>query len=68
MSDVYLTEPCGILNKLLPGDLILADRGFSVQDSASLYCAEVKVRSFTKGKAQLSKHEVTSLEGQLLSA
>lgn len=58
MSDVYLTEHCGILNKLLPGDL--ADRGFSIQDSASLCCAEVKVPSFTKGKAQLSKHEVDS--------
>ena len=27
---------------------------------AILYCAEVKVPSFTKGKAQLSKHEVHS--------
>ena len=24
-SDKYLTENCGILNKLLPGDLVLAD-------------------------------------------
>ena len=58
VSDVYLTEHCGILNKLLPGDLVLADRGFSIQHSASLYCAEVKIPSFTRGKAQLSKYEV----------
>ena len=58
MSDVYLTEHCAVLNKNLPGNLILPDCGFSIQDSASLYCAEVKVPSFTKGKAQLSKHEV----------
>ena len=36
------------------------DNGFSIQNSASLYCAEVKVPSFTKGKAQLSKHEADS--------
>ena len=58
VSDVHLTEHCGLLEKLLPGDIILADRGFSVQETASLYCAEVKVPSFTKGKAQLSKYEV----------
>jgi len=28
VSDKYLTEHCGILKKLLPGDVILADRGF----------------------------------------
>ena len=26
MSDVHLTENCGQLKKLLPGDMILADR------------------------------------------
>lgn len=25
VSDKYITEHCGVLNKLLPGDLILAD-------------------------------------------
>ena len=32
-SDKYLTENCGILNKLLPGDLVLADRGFTIAES-----------------------------------
>jgi hypothetical protein len=49
VSDVHLPENCGVLDKLLPGDIILADRGFSIQETASLYCAEVKVPSFTKG-------------------
>ena len=31
-SDKYLTENCGILNKLLPGDLVLADRGFTIAE------------------------------------
>ncbi len=43
ISDQHLTEKCGLLEKLLPGDVILADRGFNVQESASLYCAEIKL-------------------------
>ena len=50
VSDKYITEHCGILDKLLPGDLILADRGFTIQDSVGFYCAEVKTPPFTKGK------------------
>ena len=29
VSDKYLTEHCGILQKLLPGDIVLADCGFA---------------------------------------
>ena len=58
VSDRYLTEKCGLLEKLLPGDVLLADRGFNVQESAGVYCAEVKIPPFTKGKSQLSKFEV----------
>ena len=57
-SDVYLTENCGILQKLLPGDLVLADRGFTIEVAAGLYCAEVQVPPFTRGKKQLSRIEV----------
>jgi hypothetical protein len=58
VSDVYLTEHSGILDNLLPGDLILADRGFTIHESAGLYCAEVKLPPFTRGKKQLCKAEV----------
>ena len=57
-SDVHLTENSGLLQKLLPGDLILADRGFTIEDTVGLYCAEVNIPPFTKGKRQLSKVEV----------
>ena len=33
MSDKYLTENCGFLNYLSPGDLILADRGFNFAET-----------------------------------
>ena len=42
-SDVFITENCGLLSKLLPGDMILTNRGFTIEDAARLYCAEVKV-------------------------
>ena len=58
VSDVHLTENCGLLSKLLPGDVILADRGFTIEKAAGMYCAEVKVPPFTRGKKQLSKLEV----------
>ena len=35
-SDKFLTLNCGILNKLLPGDLVLADRGFTMAESLML--------------------------------
>ncbi len=57
-SDVHITEHCGLLEKLLPGDIILADRGFTIQESAAMFCAEVKLPPFTRGKTQLSKLEV----------
>jgi len=58
VSDVHLTEYSGLLKNLLPGDVILADRGFMIQDSAGMYCAEVKIPAFTRGKKQLRKMEV----------
>ena len=58
VSDVHLTENCGLLSKLLPGDVILADREFTIEQATGVYCAEVKIPPFTKGKKQLSKMEV----------
>ena len=54
VRDKHLTENCGLLQNLLPGDYVLANRGFDIQDSCALYCAEVKLPAFTRGKKQLS--------------
>jgi hypothetical protein len=35
-SDKHITEHSGFLNNIFPGDLILADRGFDIQDSVGL--------------------------------
>ena len=51
-SDKLITEDCGILNKLVPGDLILADRGFDIQESVGTVSAQIYIPAFTRGKAQ----------------
>ena len=58
VSDKYITEHCGILDKLLPGDVVLADRGFDISDSVGMQQAHLHIPAFTKGKNQLSALEV----------
>lgn len=38
VSDKHVTENSGLLNQLLPGDLVLADRGFDIRDGVGLMC------------------------------
>ena len=57
-SDKYLTEHCGILRHLLPGDVVLADRGFDISDSVGIYQATLKIPAFTRGKSQLMPMDV----------
>ena len=58
MSDKYLTENCGLLNQLLPGDVVLANRGFTIADSVSAMQAQLYLPAFTKGRDQLTAMEV----------
>lgn len=60
MSDKHLTEHSGILKKLLPGDIVLADRGFDIAESVAMMQAQLHIPAFTKGKQQLSAMEVES--------
>lgn len=57
-TDKHLTENCNILNNLLPGDVVMADRGFNIEESTATYCATVKIPAFTKGKRQLESIDV----------
>lgn len=59
-SDKLVTEYSNILNLLLPGDLILADRGFRINDVFNLYGAEVIQPAFTNGKNQLNPLAIES--------
>ena len=58
VSDKHLTHESGILKKLLPGDILLADRGFDIAEDVALMKASLKVPAFTKGMSQLSPVDV----------
>lgn len=58
VSDKQITQECGLLQLLLPGDLVLADRGFNIYELIGMQQAEAKLPSFTRGKSQLSAKEV----------
>ena len=46
-SDKFLTENCGISKNILPGDLVLADRGFTIQESLMFHQAQLAIPAFT---------------------
>lgn len=55
----------GHLDKILPGDVVMADRGFTMTEDFAMRGAKLIVPAFTKGKRQLSPQEVE--ESQQLS-
>ena len=62
-SDKYLTENCGFLKHLLPGDMVMADRGFTISESVGLKQAKLVIPAFTKGKSQLDPVDVEKTRG-----
>ncbi len=54
VSDKLLIELCGILKHLLPGDVVLADRGFNISDDVAMMQAKLHLPAYTKGKKQLN--------------
>ena len=62
-SDKYLTENCGFLEHLLPGDMVIADRGFTIAESVGLKQAKLVIPAFTKGKSQLDPVDVEKTRG-----
>ena len=49
-SDKFLTEHSGKIDKLLPGDLVLADRGFTIQELLMSRHVNIAIPAFTRGK------------------
>ena len=62
-SDKHVTEHSGFLKNIIPGDLILADRGFDIGDSVGLYNGELKIPAFTRGKKQLDPIDLENTRG-----
>ena len=42
----------------IPGDLVLADRGYDISDSVGILQAWLHIPSFTRGKTQLSAMDI----------
>jgi hypothetical protein len=57
-SDKFITEKSGTLEKLLPGDVVLADRGFDISETVGMYRAKLHIPAFTKSRTQLPAEEV----------
>lgn len=57
-SDKYITEHSKFLENLRHGDIILADRGFNVEECLGSVGASLHIPSFTRGKSQLSPLEI----------
>ena len=55
-----ISEHCGFLVLLLPGDVVVADRGFNIEDSVDLRGATLDIPAFTLRKVQLTPEEVES--------
>ena len=52
VSDKHLTENSGLFDDLTPDDVILADRGFDIQELVRLICSAIKIPAFTITKAR----------------
>ena len=62
-SDKFLTENCGFLDKLIPGDVVMADRGFTIHDSVLFQQGQLVIPAFTKGKKQIEPTDVERMRG-----
>ena len=60
IDDVKIFSKCGILNHINPQDIILVDRGFTVQDLLNPLQASIMIPAFLKGRSNLSAAEELS--------
>ena len=50
MSDKHIVQKSGILANLLPGDIVMADWGFRIDEDVAFYQAKLVIPDFTRGK------------------
>ena len=63
VSNEFVTENCGFLVKLLPGDMVMADQGFTISVRVGLKQVRLVIQAFTKGKSQLDPVDVDQTRG-----
>ena len=57
VSDVDIFERCGIIKHIEPGDVLLVDKGFTVQDQLLSRQATIKIPAFLGKRDNLTKEE-----------
>lgn len=57
-SDVYITRKSGFYSLLDPNDVIMADRGFQIQEDLMLHHAELEVPPGAQGNRQMTRAKV----------
>ena len=60
IDDVQIFRECGIMKRIRPDDVMLADRDFPVQDLINPLQADLKILSFLKGRSSLNAAEELS--------
>jgi len=58
VSDKMLTSQSSFYQLLERGDVVLADRGFTIAEDMMVHGCKLEIPAFTKGKKQLSQREV----------
>ena len=57
ISDCDIFEQCGILNHLHPGDVLLVDRGFTIEDLLMPRQVHLNIPPFLRGRDRLTPQE-----------
>ena len=58
VSNKHLTVNSGFLTKLLHGDVVLANKGFDIEEDVARMQASLQISAFTHGRVQLSPQQV----------
>lgn len=53
-SDKYIVKDCGVQEYFVPGDEIMADRGFSLDPYLAVQGIKLNMPAFTRGKCHMS--------------
>ena len=57
IDDVSITSQCGILDHIEPGDVLLVDKGFTIQELLYAKQATIKIPAFLGKRDKLTKEE-----------
>ena len=66
VNDKHLTRERGFFKMLLPGDFVLADRGFDITKNVTLMQASLEIPAFMKGMSHMTQLTPVDIESWLI--